>query len=51
MQQDENQKIAMTIVSPTGARMSRTRDSLGQQRVDARQRMSEGSAARENGVD
>ena len=48
MQQDENQKVAMAIVSPTGARMSRTRDSLGQQRVDARQRMSEGSAARQN---
>ena len=49
MQQDENQKVAMAIVSPTEDRavMSRTRGSLRQQRVDARQRMSEGSAARD----
>ena len=48
MQQDENQKVAMAIVSPTEDRaiMSRTRGSLRQQRVDARQRM-EGSAARD----
>ena len=47
MQQDENQKVAMAIVSPTEDRavMSRTRGSLRQQRVDTRQRMSEDSAA------
>ena len=49
MQQDENQKVAMAIVSPTEdrARMSRTWGSLREQRFDARQRMSEDGAARD----
>ena len=49
MQQDENQKIGVALVSPIEgwARMSRTRGSLRQQRVDGYQRLSEDSAARD----
>ena len=45
MQQDENQKVATAIVSPSEdwARMYRYHDSLRHQRVDAGQRIAEDS--------
>ena len=50
MQQDENQKVGVALVSPTEyrARMSRSLDFLRHQRADAGQRMSEDSAACDN---
>ena len=50
MQQDENQKIGVALVSRAEdlAIMSRSHDSLRHQRADAGQRMSEDSDARDN---
>ena len=50
MQQDENQKVGVALVSPAEdqARVSGDRDSLRHQRASAGHRMSEDSVVRDN---